>query len=819
MLTKSRKRFTIKIIAGYLILGMITLLAGFFIYAEFNNYSAGQNKENESTKLLKTNSLLTELYEAENLSKLALQNKKRKSLNTYAKKVDSIFHTIEALKLLAKDTGQIGKLITVQKLLQQKVYNNAELRKLKVKNENNAPIDSLLSAFKKMETDLGRITPETFVPNFYQLPAKTQKSIREYVAILNENIPENASRKTSANALDSILNLSKSMLEDAKIETAKLERSMIAKELQIYKVDLELSQKLRSIISAFEQELIMEVYSNNLSKQTLLKRSAQFAWAAAILGFILVCVFTFLIANDYWKGQLYRERLEKEKRYSESLLKSREQLISTVSHDIRSPLHTLKGYMELLEHESTDNEQAHYFETMKSAAGYVENLMNDLLDFSKLEAGKTSIENVSFIISDLISETILNFEETGLEKSIPLHLEIAENLKTPIIGDPLRVRQILTNLIGNAFKFTYKGSVKIKAFVREEHRVSRVQIQVADTGIGIEKEKQELIFKEFVQAGNSSEEKIEGYGLGLTISKKLAELLGGTLEVESEVNKGSTFTFSMPLTFSRNNIPSKEILEPHFENRLSLIILDDDKTLLKLLKEICETYGLRIETFSSFEDLKKVSPLDYDVVLTDIQMPKISGFEVIKEFKKGAVPNYKSQPIIAMTGKREIPKSQFLNVGFRDVLLKPFSGETLLKVLNGINKPFDSAIEKINQMKGVSSDLFSTEIISSFLNSDQAIHEVLNTFLSNTDKNLKLLSKAVKKRKHLEIIAVSHKMLPMFRQLKVDSAVPILENFEQVTPNISYQKSLEDLELLNLSISNLKEEMQTYLTTLLVDNN
>ncbi|WP_420603859.1 ATP-binding protein [Flagellimonas sp.] len=819
MLPRSKNRFTIKIIAGYFILGIIALLAGFFIYAEFNDYLEAHNKESGSVKLLKTNSLLTELYEAENLSKLALQNRKRKNLNAYAKKVDSIFNTIEALKLLTKDSLQIDKLKTVQKLLQQKMYNNAELRKLKVKNENNAPLDSLLEAFKKMETDLGRITPETFVPNFHQLPVKTQKSIQDYVALLNKNIPKNTTGKTNTNELDSILTLSKSMLEDAKVETAKIEQSMIAKELQIYKVDLELSQKLRSIISAFEQELIIGIYSENLDKQTLLKRSAKFAWGAAILGFILVCIFTFLIANDYWKGQLYRERLEKEKKYSESLLKSREQLISTVSHDIRSPLNTIKGYMELMEHGAMDNKQAHYFDNMKSAAGYVENLVNDLLDFSKLEAGKILIENIPFVLSELIAETVSYFNESDSNKFISLELEITENLKAPILGDPFRVRQILTNLVGNAFKFTHKGSVNIKAFTKEENGVSKVIIQVIDTGIGIEKEKQELIFKEFAQAGSSTPKKIRGYGLGLTISKKLTELLHGYLKVESEINKGSTFTFSMPLKFSSKAIPSKKNQSANFENKSSLIILDDDQSLLKLLKETCKIHGLEVKTFSCFEDLKKAPPLDYDVVLTDIQMPKTNGFEVINKFKKGAVPNYKNQPIIAMTGQREIPKGQFLNAGFKDVLLKPFSNESLVKILKGIDESFDSVIAKNDALKGVSSDLFSTEIISSFLDNEQAVFEVLCTFLSNTDKNLNLLSKAVKERRYTKIRAISHKMLPMFRQLKVESVVPILEGFEQITSGVSSKKNLEDLGLLKFYVNELEKEIRTYLATLLADSN
>jgi len=189
---KSKRKFTLKIISSYVVLGILALLAAAFIYSEFKNYAASQNKEDGSLKLVKTNVLLTNLYEAENLSKLALQTKNPKNLKAYAKKVDSINSLIDSLKPLV-DNGignQIAKLDSVQKLLQQKVFNSAELRKLKVENENTASIDSILEAFHKMEVDMGRITPETFAPNFNQLSPEMQESIREYVGILNKKIPD-----------------------------------------------------------------------------------------------------------------------------------------------------------------------------------------------------------------------------------------------------------------------------------------------------------------------------------------------------------------------------------------------------------------------------------------------------------------------------------------------------------------------------------------------------------------------------------------------------------------------------------------------------
>ncbi|MGX1928429.1 ATP-binding response regulator [Flagellimonas sp. 2504JD4-2] len=819
MLPKSRNKFAVKIITSYLTLGTLVLLAGYFIYAEFKDYTEIQDQKDGSTKLLQVNAFLTELYEAENLSKLALQHKKKQNVLAYTNKVDSVSNSIQSLKLILNSDKQIFKLDSIQHLLEQKAANYAEQRKLKVKNENNAPLDSLLEAFKQMEIDMGRITPEAFVPDFHSLPIETQKSIREYVVILNKNIPKNGLGKASVPNIDSILTLSKSLLQEAKTENVKLERSMMVKELQAYKADLELSQKLRSFVSAFEQEIILEIHSENHNKQTLLKRGSLLAWTTAILGFVLVCIFTFLIANDYWKTQSYRAQLEKEKSYSEGLLKSREQLISTVSHDLRSPLNSIMGYLELMELDILNRKQLDYLKNIKSSTGYVEYLVNDLLEFSQLEAGKIQVSNSSFILSKLLIEIASSFKEVHNSKSLVLEIDVEEVLKTPIIGDAQRIRQILTNLIGNAFKFTHEGSIKLKAFVQNENSASTVTIQIFDTGIGIAKEKQEVIFKEFTQLANSGEENTKGYGLGLTISKKLSEILGGTLIVESELDKGSVFTFSIPLKFANNKVSTEKLKRPDFEGGFSVVILDDDENLLKLLTEVFKTHGITVKTFSSFNALKQKVPNTYNLVLTDIQMPKTNGFEVVKAFRKGTVPNYNNQPIIAMTGQRKFSRNHYLEAGFDDVLLKPFSTSSLLRILNESEKSFDSTERDTNKFQTKSTTLFSTEILSSFLDNNESVCEVLDIFLSNTDKNLLLLSKAIKKKNYRKIRAISHKMLPMFRQLKIESAVGFLEGFEHLTPNTSFKNILKDLELLEHSVWNLKKEMQAYLTTLSADSN
>ncbi|MDF0715119.1 ATP-binding protein [Muricauda sp. 334s03] len=803
---KSKNRFTLKIILSYAVLGILAVLAAFFIYNEFKSYASVKNQGDSNQKLLKTNRLLTQLYDAENLSKLALQTKKPQDLKSYARKVDSINSFIDSLKPLAQTNN--GKLDSVQELLKQKVFNNAELRKLKVQNEKSASLDSVLDTFHEMEVDMGRITPETFAPNFHQLSPEAQESIKEYVALLNKNIP-NSHGNTDANNIDSILAISKSILERAKTETATTERTVLQKELQIYRTDLELSQKMRGILSDFEQEMAQNAYLDNLQQERALKKSSRLAAGAVILGLIVVIVFTLMISKDYWKVQQYREQLEKAKKYAESLLKSREQLISTVSHDLRTPLNTISGYSDLIEESGLNTKQLNYLKKIKSSSGYVDSLVTDLLDYSKLEAGKIKLDNVSFSLYRLIEEIAVDFEEIPSKKEVVLQLEIAEDLKTPIKNDPFRIRQILTNIIGNAFKFTESGHVKVSAKTMEKGKDIWTRIDIEDTGKGIPVEKQETIFQEFIQAGETTNKKQIGYGLGLTISRKLTKLLGGSLSLKSQVGKGSTFTVQVPIEFSKTETDENDTKEiaPRQEE-LNVLVFDDDENMLGLILELCKVNNIKTSTFTSLDDFDLSKIHQFDVVLTDIQMPSANGFSVLKSIQG---MGYK-KPVIAMTGQQIGNKSEYLDSGFSDVLQKPFTAKSLLKALKPTVKKTLS-----NGIPTSDSSVFTLSNISPFLDDPSAVQEVLKVFLENTNKSLEFMFSAVGNKDYNDIRATSHKMLPMFRQMEVQGAISLLVLLENISDNAKGEKAFHILSELKVVVSKLESEIQQYLAKHSID--
>ncbi|MEO1011017.1 MAG: ATP-binding protein, partial [Bacteroidota bacterium] len=731
-----------------MILCILAMVSGYFIYSEIRVLANDRPEQENDTKLVKTGALVMALYEAESLSKLALQSKTKKSFTAYAKKIDSIFIEIDTLKWLTGSDFQKAKLDTIQGLLEQKLSNNAELRDLKLSHQNNSSFDHALEEFKKLETSFGKLTIHNFEKNPERLSSYQRKVLEDWVGYLNKNIPADPTAPPDPEKIDSILNTSKTLLATAKTQDSITQRFLAKKEKQINMVDLELSQQLRNIISTFEREMVVSSYNNTLKKETALRRSIRLAGMAALLGFVIVGIFTFLINQDFWKAQNYREKLEKEKRHSESLLKSREQLISTVSHDLKTPLNVIQGYTELMEQSTLTSKQKGYLEKVASTVQYVTNLINDLLDFSKLEVGQLKLHKSPFIPGNLIRETAENLQALFTDKRLQLDVEIDPILENTVRGDAVRLRQILINLIGNAFKFTEEGSISITAkAIKEGKNGVTAQISVTDTGIGIALEKQQLIFTEFVQADTETEKEFGGYGLGLTISKKLSELLKGSLTLKSKLGQGSTFTLTLPLEKSFEPAwPTIEKRE-HAQKHYGILIIDDDTALLTMLGAMMDSLGIHTYRFDNFLSINKDSELIYDVILTDIQMPEITGLEVLQRLRSQGYSHYTDQPIIAMTGKSDLDITNYISLGFAHILKKPFSKNELVSVLKSLGmhprKAPPATVHRYHQNK--ENPTYRLDVIQSFLGSSkETLVPIVQTFLQDTQCNMKMLDDVAK---------------------------------------------------------------------------
>lgn len=816
----SKNKFTFKIILSYLVLGTLSVLVGVFLYSEFKNFTAESTETTGEKKFIETGTLINLVYETDGFSRLALLTENDADFERYMAKSDSLFKKIDEIKTLSTSPFQIKQLDSVKSLLKEKNRNIEQLRILLLTNQKDTSLDDIMREVRKLEASVGLNSVESLIKNPSKLKPRERRIWQKYADYLNSDAARDTSTVKSK-TVDSMLVAARYIVAEAKKENSRIRESLVQKENELIRNDLNISERLREIIASFDREITK---NNNLEKQqraASMKRTKEILKYSGILGGIVVVLFSYFILSDFFRAERFKRNLEESKNYAESLLKSREQLISTVSHDLKTPLNTISGYAELFENSTLSEKQKYYLAQITSSSHFISQLVDDLLDFSKLEAGKLPIENVPFSLENIIIEAGNAVKQQFPEKPVVLKISISEPLKGKIFeSDPLRIRQILNNLVGNAFKFTETGSVEIQVGEIDTStafsvpKISKIKISVIDTGIGISEEKQQLIFNEFTQAETEIAHKFGGSGLGLAISKKMTELLGGTLKVESVLGKGSSFILTLPLKNPERILRKPIVEQTNSFKGLKAVIIDDDEAMRALLQEIFGQMGIASEAFQSYESFRTGSDFDFDFVLTDIQMPTTDGFTVLKNLMAGKIISFKNQPVIAMTGSREHGRDFFLEKGFAEMLPKPFSKQELVTVLNRIfpkktNTAIDKNTEAFMGQSVLGNSKFDLSLLKSFLDTPQSLNEVLTVFLSQTDKDLREIKTAISEENIVRISEIAHRMLTMFRQIKANEVIPTLEKMENYGKEIEIEIEMEkDYEGLVFNIRELQKALK-----------
>ena len=381
--------------------------------------------------------------------------------------------------------------------------------------------------------------------------------------------------------------------------------------------------------------------------------------------------------------------LKKQRDIANNAVKEKSRFLANMSHEIRTPLNAMFGFIELLESKELDNETREYLTIIKKAGGNLLSIVNDILDFSKLEVNKIKIEKHSFNIKSETEDIYNLFLQRAVEKNIKFHLN-ERNLKYNIITDSTRLGQIISNLLSNAIKFTPKGK-NIYLNIEYDSENELLSVEVIDEGIGIKKEKLNTIFEAFNQAEDSTTREYGGTGLGLTISYKLVELLGGELKVESEENRGSKFYFTIPAKkdYIVYEEISKQEIKTNLNYNLQVLLVEDNEPTQIFMKVFCDEIGIVCDLAKNgVEAVEKYKQNHnkYEIIFMDENMPKMNGIEAVKEIRKfeqenKLIPTY----IIAMTANAlSGDKERFLKAGMDYYLAKPIDIDELKRVLDEI---------------------------------------------------------------------------------------------------------------------------------------
>lgn len=508
---------------------------------------------------------------------------------------------------------------------------------------------------------------------------------------------------------------------------------------------------------------------------------------------------TIGIHYDMSAQKSLEQELAKAKVTAEQAQKAEQQFLANMSHEIRTPMNAVIGMTHLLYETNLSETQKEYIDALRFSADSLMGLINNILDLSKIEAGELEIEEQTFNLQQLLKGLQRTFQFKVKDKPVSVDMAIDERITNLIVGDPTRLNQILTNLLGNASKFTHQGTIGVKAICRQQTTNQYwIEFQVHDTGIGIPPDKLDLIFENFKQADIKITRKYGGTGLGLTIVKELIEIQGGNINAQSKPDKGSIFKFILPYGDSGvkaiEKSKSYEKANAHIRSLLKdqyVLVVEDNDMNQKLITKILDIWGCSFDlAINGKEAVEYTTYQKYDLILMDIHMPEMDGVEATRIIRSGNENLNQHVPIIAMTAAALLDeKNRALNAGMNDYLTKPFSPDLLLNKIGKIMgfRGDNSMIEvKENEAK-LNIPAINFNYLFEFSNGDRFfVKDMVETFIKETPISFEELQIAFKDKDWSTIYKIAHRMKPNFMMLGMKAQQNTAAQIEQLIKKEEY---------------------------------
>ncbi len=514
-----------------------------------------------------------------------------------------------------------------------------------------------------------------------------------------------------------------------------------------------------------------------------------------------------VVAVDNTTFMQQNKNLQHQLEHKDITAKLKEQFLATVSHEIRTPIHGIISLAQFLYNTELSEDQENFLRLIRKSADNLLVIVNDILDLSKLNADKMVFEEIPFSIKDTINTSLSSFLPKTIEKNIEISFISSNELPDALVGDPVRLTQILNNLIGNAVKFTEKGQISIRTQLKESNNRSViVQIEIQDTGIGIPANKLDSIFDSFYQAGSDTSRIYGGTGLGLSITKQLVDRLGGNIHVRSKLKSGTTFTVSLPYTICTDIYQCNKVEKKMAENldtKITVLVAEDHDINRFIIAKMMKDWQMKCDfAVNGREAVDFACKKPYDVILMDVEMPDMNGYQATDKIRKAKNSINQQTPIIAMTGHAlQGEKEKCLAVGMNEYLSKPFKSDELkMKIIEKAeqykssrattNKKHEkNPLEHRNDTTKITHLDFLKEISD---NNEVFYFEFIQMFLRNCPESLQDIKDGIASYDWEKIRQAAHKAKPSFNYVGMKECSLRAAKMEECARNKGQMEAIKE---------------------------
>lgn len=717
------KKMKFTVIAGYLLVVVVMTLGLYCLYRNLVNYSSQKIRNEDLSTLLIVGNTLSKLYEVESDQNLFTAENARQYFLRYDSLVPEIQHNLILLKQTTHHPSHVNKVDTIVRLINDK-------------KENLQAVALLLDSLNRMPEVTG-----------------------------NEH--------TFRVIVDTLINKVRYSEQLDMARQKELQRVFSQQLDTMYTTNRMLTARIDDLLKDIEQDEMSNSLRLVTEKGQILRGSQRTMFVISVLAILIALSFSILFLVDIHKSQRYRRQLERSLKRISRLLASREKLMLAISHDIKAPISSIMGYIDLMDKSVSKPENKFWLSNMKHSAEHVLELVSMLLDHHQLEAGKWKPNEINFSLPALAAMTTDSFKPLAQQKGLAYHVE--NNIPAEMIcfGDPYMMRQIMSNLLSNAIKYTAEGAVTIVTAVNEKEGRKWFFFSVSDTGEGIEVSNYQYIFQEFsrLHVLDCEAEQIEGCGLGLAITKGFVDVLQGSITLTSEKDKGSEFVVEIPLKAATQQVEETKSDWSDLEG-VNVLVVDDDPIQLTMMAGMLQKKKMQCMVEANPEKvLSHLSKNRFDIVFMDIRMPHINGISLVEKVRLRH--DIAELPIIALSARSEISAAELHTAGFTGYLSKPFSSDTLYGVIHHYVKEQQQEISY--QPLPMSLHTKGAAALIDFVKEDKQVsREILQSFVKETTANIEQLKEMFATKEEASLSDVAHKMLPLFRMMGDDVLVDLL---------------------------------------------